>query len=186
MPKSAGWRTLPLEQRIREDNYARQALETLFAHGAEADELWSRLHALETSQLLSFESWSARSRLSRRDARALAKRLKADAEKIHGFFSDNLYWYYTVEQKFGWIRLVQKYLKLMSGLIEGLLLTSDDRGADDARPAKRFLTEYVQQATGRPHGKEVADLIRVTLRLENYTAEDQRKFRTRPRKTGHV
>ena len=186
MPKPAKRSKLPLEQRIQDDAGARKALELLLAAGAKEIELRSRLGALEASLLLSFEGWSARSRLTRREAKTLAKRLSADADKIRKFFSPDLYWFLTLEQRFGWIGLVQKYLKRMAGLIEGLLLTSDDRGGDDARPAKMLLTEYVLKATGRPHDREVAELIRVTLGPQDYNADSQRKFRTRPRRTGLI
>lgn len=186
MPKRAKRSKLPLDQRIQGDGVARQALETLLAAGAREIELSSRLGAVEASWLLSFESWSARSRLTRREAKVLAKRLSADADKIREFFSPDLYWFLTVEQRFGWIELVQKYLKRMAGLIEQLLQTSDERGADDARPAKMLLTEYVLKATGKPYDREVAALIRVTLGAQDYNAESQRKFRTRARRTGLI
>ncbi len=177
---------LPLEDRIQGDKFAREALETLLTRGAEQGELWSCLHALETSQLLGFSSWEQRSTLTKRQAKTLAERLEADADSIRAFFAPDLYWYLTVEQQFRWIELIQKYLKRMARLIESLALSSDDRGADDARPAKTQLTEYVRKSTGKPLDKEVADLIRVTLRLEAYTAEEQRKFRARPTKTGLI
>lgn len=177
---------LPLEQRIEDDPFARAALKTLLARGARQGELWSHLHSLETSQLLGFATWKQRSRLTKRQAKALAARLTADADGIRAFFAPDLYWYLTGEHKFGWIELIQKYLKRMRRLIEELLLTSDNRGADDGRPAKMRLTEYVRRATGKPHDREVANLIRVTLCVESYTAEEQRKFRTRPTKTGRI
>jgi hypothetical protein len=154
--------------------------------GTGSVDLWRCLDSLETSQLIGFASWKQRSALTKRQAKTLARRLKADADEIRAFFAPDLYWYLTVEQKFGWLKLVQKYLKRMGRLIEDLLLTSDDRGADDARSAKMKLTKYVRKATGKPHDQEVADLIRVTLCLEAYSAEEQRKFRTRPTKTGRI
>jgi hypothetical protein len=42
-----------------------------------------------------------------------------------------------------------------------------------------------RRGCGRPHDSEVANLMAVVLSRE-YTAEDQRKFRTRQRKTGHT
>jgi hypothetical protein len=175
-----------LEQRIRGDAWAREALEILLKRGAEQDELWSCLHALESSRLLGFSSWKQRSTLTKRQAKKLAGRLNTDADEIRAFFAPDLYWYLTVEQQFRWIELLQRYLKRMAHLIDELARSSDDRGADDARPAKTRLTEYVRKATGKPHDKEVADLIRVTLRLDGYTAEEQRKFRTRRTKTGRI
>jgi hypothetical protein len=175
-----------LEQRIRDDAWAQKALDTLVARGAEKDELWSCLQALETTQLLGFSSWKQRSTLTKRQAKKLAGRLNTDADEIRAFFAPDLYWYLTDEQQFGWIELLQRYLKRMADLIDELARSSDDRGADDARPAKTRLTEYVRKSTGKPHDKEVADLIRVTLCLGAYTAEEQRKFRTRRTKTGLI
>jgi hypothetical protein len=174
-----------LEQRIRDDAWAQKALDTLLARGTEKDELWSCLNALGRTQLLGFSSWKQRSTLTKRQAKTLAGRLKTDADEIRAFFAPDLYWYLTVEKQFRWINLLQKQLKRMAQLIDELARTSDDRGADDARLAKT-LTEYVRKSTGKPHDKEVADLIRVTLCLEAYTAEEQRKFRTRPTKTGLI
>lgn len=186
MAKPAPPSELPLEQRIDDDNFAHKALETLLAGGADSAELWRCLDRLETSQLLGFSSWNQRSRLTKRQAKALARKLKTDAAHIRSFFMTDLYWYLTAERRFHWIELLQEHLIRMASLIEALALTSDDRGADDARTAKTRLTEYVRNATGRPHDKEMADLIRVTLGLEAYTAEEQRKFRTRPTKTGRI
>ena len=157
-----------------------------FARGAKGDELWSCLDALERTQLLGFSSWKQRSTLTKGQAKTLAGRLNTDADEIRAFFAPDLYWYLTVEKQFRWVELIQKYLKRMAHLIDELAQTSDDRGADDARPAKTRLTEYVRKSTGKPHDKEVADLIRVTLHLDAYTAEEQRKFRTRPTKTGLI
>ena len=177
---------LPLEERIRDDGFAREAFERLVERGAEQSELWLCLGSLESSQLLGFATWPSCSRLSKREARALAARLDADADKVRAFFTDDLYWYLTEESEFHWIKLMQRNLKRMAGLIRGIRETRDDRGADDARFAKVRLTEYVRTATGRPHDREVAELIRVALCLKSYTPEKHRKFRTSSTKTGHI
>jgi hypothetical protein len=177
---------LPLADRIRDDAFARQALETLVSRGAERDALWGFLCALETSQLLGFSNWNQRSRLTKKQAKALAKKLSKNANEIRVFFAPDLYWFLTIERQFGWIDDLQENLRRMVRLIEELARTNDDRGADDARTAKMRLTKYVQTATGKPHDREVAELTRVTLNLDVYTADEQRKFRTRPPKTGQI
>lgn len=176
-----------LEERIQADAGAREALCTLRAsEGVDEHELWRCLEGLESSTVFCLAKWGARSPMTKRDARKLARRLKDDAAAIRGFFTDDFYWLLTVQlREYGWLKLVQKHLCMTARLIEEQLQGSDDRGAGLAMAARERLTNYVREATGKPHDREVADLIRVVLNREAYSAEEQRKFRTRPRKSGH-
>ncbi len=169
----------PLEDRINADSEAKRALAKLLSHRS-VDEraLWDCLDSLELSPLIGYKKWTDQSKLSKAKARRFAHRLTQTAKEIKGFFQPSYFWYATVQsQKFLWLNLVQRHLRLTAKLIETMLNQSDDRAADNTIDARIKLTRYVWGATGRKHDREVAALTAAILGFKKYTAEEQRKFR---------
>jgi hypothetical protein len=176
----------PLEDRIKADEGARKALDKLLAcPGMNRDELWFHLTSIEYCRVFGFARWEQRSTLTRKQAKKLAQKVRSVRDEIGAFLVPRFHHYLTVEwEKYLWLNLVQKHLTLTAAFIEAMLQASDNRRDDETEIPRRQLTDCVLRACGRPHDSEVANLIAVVLGRA-YTFEDQRKFRTRQRKTGH-
>ena len=173
---------LSLDERIRRDPGAKKSLEKLLADPRiKESELWRCLHLIETCKLISLWRWRDKSGLDRRQARKLRDRLLRDAKALESFLTSKYKWYLMAEnQGFLWLKTLPRQLVKSAAFIDWLLRATDERGPNpDEDFTRKWLADYVQSATGRPHDKEVANLARIALNNPNITAEDQRKFRTR-------
>ena len=120
--------------------------------------------------------WSDRFTIDRESARRLADRLREDGAMLRNALTRKF------KRVIGSPLSADTICDIISRsalLIEGSLAETDDRKPDWAHDAKRELTQFVWRTTGRPLDADVADLIGAILYLDGYTAEEQRKFRSR-------
>lgn len=157
---------------------ARKAVEKLTKkHGIAEFQIQLRIEMFRAWEFFGTgRRWSERFTIDRKSASLLAQRLRTDAEELRRAL--------TPEFKFviGGPLCADFICDLISRsavLIEGSLAETNDRNADWTLEPKRELTLFIWRATGKPHDRELADIVAAVLRLESYTAEEQRKFRKR-------
>jgi hypothetical protein len=170
-----------LEERIRSDHEASKSLETLLAQRRlDPVELWCYLIFFERAKSLGLGAWAERCNLDRRKTRSFARRLVQAAENLGNLFTEKYLGFAIKQRNYLWLRTVPRHMRFAAEFIEGSLRIGDDRGANSIEVGvRREFTQWVKETSGKPHDREVADLLRVVLGRTTIDAEEQRKFRTR-------
>ncbi len=170
-----------LEERIRSDPEPSKALETLLAQRRlDPFDLWLHLNAFELPKSLGLDAWAERCNLDRRKTRSLARRIVQVAGEFESLFTEKYLRFVIERRNYLWLRTLPRHMRLAAEFIQGLLCSGDDRRGNVIEVVvRRGFTLWVKETCGRPHDREVADLLRVVLGRTTIDVEDQRKFRTR-------
>jgi hypothetical protein len=157
---------------------ARSAIEKLTTkHGVIAFDLQLRIEWFRAWEHFGTgRRWSERFTIDRDSAKKLAQRLRKDGEDLRKALTPRFK--FLIGSSLS-ADTICDLISRSAVWIEGSLLETTDKGGDWACEPKAELTQFIVRTTGKPHDTEVADIVAAILRLEKYTAEEQRKFRYR-------